>query len=175
MSNEFSNNLPPSAKSYYFNYLQGFDWYKAQLLSLTGPLAGGGVQQSGQPQNQTQQTAQTNNATASSTNTTRIKIDGQVTNVDERNKTFSIQTNQGALTLKIPRNPLPPEGLRIEIDIPRPREGQQISFRPLPRDQQSTAIQQQISQTAPPIADEPQNIQPPRSKPSAPLIGRRWF
>ncbi len=174
MSSEFSNNLPPSAKPYYFTYLQGFDWYKAQLISFTGPLSASAPQNSEQTQNAQQ-------------NTPRIKIDGQITNVDEKNKTFSILTDKGTLALKIGRVPLPPEGLRIEIDMPRAREGQQISFRPLSRDLQPNVIQQQIiasqkaqetgvmpsgqtpTSTATPVQPQNEGFIPPL-KPAPPLI-----
>ena len=143
MSGEFSNNLPPSSKPYYFTYLKGYDWYKAQLLELTGftpksPSALTQQSQNTQPANPApQQTYAENNPKNEST---RIKIDGEITKVDPKTKSFSIQTDQGSLTFKIPHNPLPPEGLRIEIDIPRLKEGQQIAFRPLPENKQSPSF-----------------------------------
>lgn len=177
----FSNNLPPSgSKAYLFAYLQGANWYKAQLASIPQTLIT--PQQPQQPQPTTQQAQQSQNGqnqqnidTPPAKQSGRIHIEGEIVGTNAQDKSFSVRTPEGLVAIKLAAtSALPPEGLRVELEIPRAREGQQIAFRPLPREQQSTAIRQNIPRDIPPppstapISSENMSIPPSRA--ATPII-----
>lgn len=174
-SSETSGQLNPGSKAYLYSYLQNTDWYKARLQSLSGAAAFLASPAQDQPQQTPQSTTRAQDSAPPAQNQGRPRITGQIANVDQENRSFSLRTERGDLTLKLPRTaPLPPEGLRIEIELPRnkggapPREGQNIAFRPLPQNSQPVPIQQQINDAVQPVPEDGMPVPP--FKPSTPLV-----
>lgn len=48
----------------------------------------------------------------------RTTVEGEVVAVDKQDRTLRVRTDQGVVTLKINGGPLPPEGQKVQLDLP---------------------------------------------------------
>lgn len=136
------------------NYGSGYDWYKAQLLELLGPLA---------------------------TTTGKARVMAQIVQINQAQHTVTAQTQDGnRVTMKFGQSdPLPPEGLRIEIALSKGGQSRNVNFRaelpqatakseqpaplpPAPAEQAATAIKP----PAPPLVSRETATQAQESRPS---------